>query len=58
MGEERMEEKNNTLQIMELGKEFLGEVKKEDMIKEYWQQFIQTGKVQDYLNYVQCFDNK
>ena len=50
-----MEEKNNILQTMELGKEFLGEVEKEDIIKEYWQQFIQTGKVQDYLNYVRCF---
>ena len=53
-----MEEKNHTLQTMELGKEFFEEVKKEDMIKEYWQQFVQTGKVQDYLNYVRCFANK
>ena len=45
-----MEEKNNTLRTMELGKEFLGEVQEEDIINEYWKQFFKTGKIQDYLN--------
>ena len=53
-----MEEKNNTLHAMELGKEFLEEISKEDIPNEYWQQFVQTGKVQDYLNYVRCFSNE
>ena len=58
VGEGRMEEKNNALQTMELGKEFLEEVQKEDIIKEYWQQFFKTGKIQDYLNYVRCFSKE
>ena len=53
-----MEEKNNTLQTMELGKEFLEEVSKEDITNLYWQQFLKTGKVQDYLNYVKYFSKE
>ena len=45
-----MEEKNNTLQNMEMGREFLEQVQKEDIINEYWKQFFKTGKIQDYLN--------
>lgn len=50
MGEGRMEEKNNTLQNMEIGKEFLERVQKENITNYYWQQFFKTGKIQDYLN--------
>ncbi len=53
-----MEEKNNALHTMELGKEFLVEVQKEDIPNEYWQQFFKTGKIQDYLNYVRCFSKE
>lgn len=45
-----MEEKNNTLHNMEMGKEFLEQVQKENSTNEYWQQFFKTGKIQDYLN--------
>lgn len=45
-----MEEKNNTLQNMEIGKEFLERVQKENITNYYWQQFFKTGKIQDYLN--------
>ena len=48
-----MKEKNDTLQNMEAGKEFLNQVQKKEITEAYWQQFLQTGKVQDYLNYVQ-----
>lgn len=45
-----MNDKNNTLQTMELGKEFLEEVTIEDTTNNYWKQFFKTGKIQDYLN--------
>ncbi len=50
-GEERVEEKKDRLPDMELGKEFLAQVQNKDVMPDYWQQFLQTGRVQDYLNY-------
>lgn len=49
-----MEEKNSTLHDMEIGKEFLAQIQEKEIANGYWEQFLQTGKVQDYLNYVQC----
>ena len=48
-----MKEKDETLRNMEIGKEFLGQIQENKTEKEYWNQFFQTGRIQDYLNYVQ-----
>ena len=52
-GEERMKEKEEPLHNMEIGKEFLEQIQENKTEKEYWNQFFQTGRIQDYLNYVQ-----
>ena len=53
-----MKEKNNTLRNMEIGKEFLEQIQEKEIASRYWKQFLQTGKVQDYLNYAQYLKNK
>ena len=53
-----MEEENSTLHNMEIGKEFLEQVQENKIADGYWEQFLQTGKVQDYLSYVQYLKNE
>ena len=53
-----MEEKDGTLHDMEIGKEFLEQTQKKEISNGYWEQFLQTGKIQDYLRYVKHVKNE
>ena len=53
-----MEEENSTLHNMEIGKEFLEQIQEKEIANRYWKQFLQTGKVQDYLSYAQYLKNE